>query len=135
MTAKSTDEQIGLFPAETPYVPEWLQRSKTEFDPALAEKWKREKMAAAASSPAHQELLNLLRPALVRLALSRDCRTVTADDAQAWLVEHGYDSAALGNAAGSLFKSSAWKLVGYRMSDRISRHRNRVGVWQLKSGQ
>jgi hypothetical protein len=134
MTLKHSDGQIGLFPAETPYVPA-LQRSKTDFDPALAEKWKREKMAAAAASPAHQELLNLLRPALRAIALARSPdRCVTADDAQKWLVDRGYEAGALGNAAGSLFKGGEWKLIGYRMSDRVSRHRNRVGIWQLKSG-
>jgi hypothetical protein len=133
MTAKiGNGQQIDLFTPEAPYVPEWLKRSRAEFDPVLAEKWKREKMAAAASSPAHQELLNLLRPALVQLALCRDSRTVTADDAQAWLGEHGYGPGALGNAAGSIFRGGEWKLVGYRMSARVSRHRNRVGVWQLQ---
>jgi hypothetical protein len=132
--AEKHGDQFALFPAEAPYVPA-LRRSQTEFIPALAEKWKREKMAAAAASPAHQGLLNLLRPALRAVALTRADRCVTADDAQAWLIEHNYSPASLGNAAGSLFKGGEWKLVGYRMSDRVSRHRNRVGVWQLKSGQ
>jgi hypothetical protein len=127
--AKS-DGQIGLFTAETPYTPPWKRAN--EFDPALAERYKREAMAAAASSPAHQQLLDLLRPVLVKIALSRSDRCVTADDAQAWLAEHGYSPGALGNAAGSLFRSSDWELVGYRKSARVSRHSNRVGVWRLK---
>jgi hypothetical protein len=129
---KSGTQQIDLFTPEASYAPEWLQRSKTAFDPALAEKWKREKMAAAASSPAHHELLTLLRPALRAIALSRDCRTVTADDAQAWLITNGYEPSELGNAAGSIFRGGEWKLVGYRKSARVSRHSNRVGIWQLK---
>jgi hypothetical protein len=133
MTMKNIDGQIDLF-TEAPYVPEWLRRSKTEFDPVLAEKWKREKMAAAASSPAHQELLSLLRPALRAIAAGRSDRCVTADDAQAWLGEHGYEPGALGNAAGSIFRGGEWKLVGYRMSARVSRHRNRVGIWRLTDG-
>jgi hypothetical protein len=130
---KSGTQQIDLFTPEAPFVPEWL-RPKREFDPALAERFKREAMAAAASSPAHQELLRLLRPALVRIALSRSDRSVTADHAQQWLVEHGYSPAALGNAAGSLFRGGQWELVGYRMSARVSRHCNRVGIWRLKEG-
>jgi hypothetical protein len=132
MTAKLSDEnQIDLF-TETPYVAAW-QRSAV-FDAKLAERFKREAMAAAAASPAHQELLRLLRPALVRLALCRDSRTVTADDAQAWLADHGYAPGALGNAAGSLFKGGEFELVGYRKSVRVSRHCNRVGVWRLRTG-
>src|ERR1700730_16783210 len=106
MTAKiSNDGQQNLFTTEA-YVPEWLKRSRAEFDPVLAEKWKREKMAAAASSPAHQELLNLLRPALRAIALTRSDRCATADDAQKWLADRGYEAGVLGNAAGSLFKGS-----------------------------
>jgi hypothetical protein len=132
MTTKNSDGQIPLDLATTDCVPEWL-RPKSEFDPALAERFKREAMACAASSPAHQELLRLLRPALVSIALSRSPdRSVTADDAQVWLGEHGYPPAALGNAAGSLFRGGQWELVGYRQSERVSRHRNRVGVWRLK---
>jgi hypothetical protein len=130
MTTKNSDGQIDLF-TEPHYVPEWLRRSQTEFDPVLAERFKREAMSAAASSPAHQELLNLLRPALIGIALSRSERTATADDASRWLAEHGYEPGALGNAAGSLFRGGNWKLVGYLPSERTSRHRNRVGVWQL----
>src|SRR5260370_34039583 len=132
MTAKLSDDgtQIDLlFTPEAPYTPEWI-RSKSEFDPALAERFKREAMAAAASSPAHQELLRMLRPALIVIALSRSERIATADDASRWLAEHGYEPGALGNAAGSLFRGDNWKLVGYRPSERTSRHRNRVGVWQ-----
>ena len=40
----------------------------------------------------------------------------------------------LANAAGSVFKGGEWTLVGYRMSDRVSRHRNRVGIWRLTNG-
>jgi hypothetical protein len=133
--AKSGTQQIDLFTPEAPFVPEWLKgRSTVAFDKKLADRFKKEAMAAAASSPAHQELLNLLRPALRAIALGRSDRCVTADDAQAWLLEHGYEPGALGNAAGSLFKGCEWKLSGYKMSDRVSRHRNRVGVWRLTDG-
>lgn len=132
---KNGTQQIDLFTPEAPYVPEWLKgRSAIAFDAKLAARYKREAMAAAASSPAHQELLNLLRPALRAIALGRSDRCVTADDAQAWLLEHGYEPGALGNAAGSIFKGGEWTLEGYTMSARISRHRNRVGIWRLTNG-
>jgi hypothetical protein len=126
--------QADLFTPEAPFVAEWLRRSRAEFDPVLAAKFKQEAMAAAAASPAHHELLTLLRPALRAIALGRSDRCVTADDAQAWLGEHGYEPGALGNAAGSIFRGGGWKLVGYSMSARVSRHRNRVGIWRLKEG-
>jgi hypothetical protein len=51
-----------------------------------------------------------------------------AADAQFWLLEHGCEPGTSGNAAGSIVKGCEWKLVGYRMSARVSRHRNRVGI-------
>ncbi len=124
-------EQIGLFTGAS-YAPEWLKGAKADFDPALAERYKREAMASASSSIAHQELLDLLRSALITIARSRPDRTATADDAQACLLGHGHSPSALGNAAGSLFRSAEWVLVGYRPSERVSRHGNRIGIWQLK---
>jgi hypothetical protein len=132
--AKNDGTQIDLFTPETPYVAEWM-KTRTAFDPALAQKWKFEKMALAAASPARQELLSLVRAALRQIAFSREDRCVTSDDGAAWLLAHGYSPSDLGNAAGSIFKGGSWKLIGYRMSDRVSRHRNKVGIWQLKSGQ
>jgi hypothetical protein len=130
-----SNAQISLFVPEPPYVAERHNRPNTDFDSALAERYKLEAIAAAASSLAHQELLDILRPVLVTIARSRESRCVTADDAQAYLVERGLSPGALGNAAGSLFRGDEWKLVGYRPSDRVSRHRNRVGVWRLKDGK
>jgi hypothetical protein len=123
---KNGDNQFGLF-SDT-YTPAW-KKSAPEFDPQLAEKWKREALEGAARK--HQVLLDVLRPELIKIALSRDDRCVTADDAQAWLIDHGYPGA-LGNAAGSLFRSSDWELVGYRPSERTSRNRSIVGVWKLR---
>jgi hypothetical protein len=135
MTAKISDgTQIDLlFTPEAPYVPEWLKRSRAEFDPVLAEKWKREKMGAAARSPAHQKLLDLLRPALRELALSRADRCVTADDAQRWLLANGYKPSDLANGAGSIFKDKEFELVGYRPSERASRHKAVIGLWRLRA--
>ena len=127
MATKS--EQIGLFTTETTYVPAW-KKSRPEFDATLAEHFRSQGMTKSAS--AHQALLAQVRVALVKIACSRESRCVTADDAQLWLVEHGYSPGALGNAAGSLFRGSEWSLVSYRPSERTSRHRNRVGVWRLR---
>ncbi len=129
--AKS-DGQIGL-QFEAPFVPEWLKRSRADFDPALAEGFKTQGMRAAAT--AHQELLAKAKLALIRIARERsESRCVTADDGAAWLIANGYSPSELGNASGSLFKGGEWELVGYRQSERASRHKNRVGVWRLKEG-
>jgi hypothetical protein len=128
---KNGDEQIPL-DLETPdFIPEWL-RSKSEFSPALAERFKKQGMRAAAS--AHQELLAQVKLALIRIARGRDDRCVTADDGAAWLVANGYSASELRNASGSLFKGGAFELVGFRQSERVSRHKNRVGIWRLKEG-
>src|ERR1700692_754732 len=135
MTTKNSDgQQIDLFTASDTYVAPWLKGRSTAFDSELAERFKQEAIAASASSPAHRELLRVLRPALIVIALSRSDRTATADDASRWLAEHGYEPGALGNAAGSLFRGGNWKLVGYSKSDRVSRHRNRVGIWRWTNG-
>jgi hypothetical protein len=126
---KSGTQQIDLFTPEAPFVPEWL-RSKTAFDPVLAEKWKCKGMRAAAT--AHQELLAEVKLALIRIARGRSDRCVTADDGAAWLIANGHLPSELGNAAGSIFKGKEFELVGYRQSERASRHKNRVGVWRLK---
>ena len=129
MTTK--DEQIPLlFPGEAPYVAPWLRKTAQGFDAGRAEKARAAGMRAAASS--HQLLLAVLRRELIRIAEGRVTRSVTADDAQAWLLERGYPTTALGNAAGSLFRGGTWVCVGYKPSERVSRHRNRIAVWQLK---
>lgn len=125
--ATKSDGQIGLF-NEPSYVPAWKKSST--FDPALATRFKNQGMSASANL--HQELLAQVKVALVKIARGRDSRCVTADDAAAWLIGHGHSAASLGNAAGSLFKGDEWELVGYRPSERTSRHRNRVGVWRLR---
>jgi hypothetical protein len=131
--AKSGDTQIDLFTTETPYVAEWVKARSTAFDPKLAAKWKREGMQRAAGS--HPELLAQVKLALIQIARGRESRCVTADDAQAWLIAHGYSPASLGNAAGSLFRGDDFVLVSYRPSERASRHGNRGGVWRLKDGK
>src|SRR5208282_1269690 len=57
-------------------------------------------MDAAAAS--RKIVLGVVRDACVAAALARPDRTATADDAQKWLIDQGYSSDYLGNAAGSL---------------------------------
>jgi hypothetical protein len=130
MTAKNDPRNLSPFAADPPYVAPWFRDKSGAFDAERSEKEKRAGMSASAS--ARQLLLDVLRRQLVRIAVSRTSRSVSADDAQEWLAENGYDPAALGNAAGSLFRSEDWVLVGYVPSERVSRHRNRVGVWQYQ---
>ena len=131
MTVKNIDGQIDLFPAEAPYVAPWM-KARTAFDPALAEKFKREAMRAAAASPARQELLRAVRSALRQIAISREDRCVTSDDGAAWLLAHGHSPSDLGNGAGSVFRGNEWELVGYKKSIRVSRHSGAHGIWRLK---
>jgi ABC-type ATPase with predicted acetyltransferase domain len=125
--AKSYGTQIDLeFTPETPYVAEWM---KNEFSPARGARFKEQGMRTAATS--HQGLLAQVNLALIKIALERSDRCVSADDAARWLIEHNYSPASLGNAMGSLFRGAEWVLKGYRPSERASRHRNRIGIWQL----
>jgi hypothetical protein len=132
MTTKSSDGQIDLFANET-YVAPWLKgRSTVAFDPVLAERFRDQGICAAAN--AHEELLAQVKTALITIAGGRESRCATADDAARWLVANGYKPSELANASGSLFKGGQWELVGYSPSQRTSRHKNRVGIWKLKSG-
>jgi len=89
-------------------------------------------MGAAAVSRKH--LLRLTRHACVEAALARADRTATADDAQKWLIDHGYSSDYLGNAAGSLFTDKeTWEFTGqWFPSQRVSNHGHNNRVWRLK---
>lgn len=60
----------------------------TTFDAALSAEAKADGIAAATSH--RKQLLAKVQAALVQIALSRESRTATADDGQAWLIEQGY---------------------------------------------
>lgn len=89
-------------------------------------------MDIAAVSRRH--VLRLTRHACVEAALARADRTATADDAQKWLIDQGYSSDYLGNAAGSLFTDkNTWEFTGQWLpSQRVSNHGHKNRVWRLK---
>jgi len=102
------------------------------FDGEEGECRRSDGMGAAAVSRKH--LLRLTRHACVEAALARSDRTATADDAQKWLIDHGYSSDYLGNAAGSLFTDKdTWEFTGkWFASQRVSNHGHKNRVWRLK---
>jgi hypothetical protein len=100
------------------------------FDAAASSAAKEEGMNLAANS--RKEILRKTRAALVGIALNRDDRCVTADDAQRWLEDNGYGVGALGNAAGSLFRGDDWEFTGrWIKSARVISHANDLRVWRL----
>jgi hypothetical protein len=85
----------------------------------------------AASSK--NQLLERVRRHLRNLARDRDNRCVTADDATKFLVGIGEPDRALGNAAGSLFRSAEWEFTGcWTPSVRVSNHARVLRVWRLR---
>jgi hypothetical protein len=102
------------------------------FDGEKSERCRSEGMDIAAVSRKH--VLRLARHACVEAALARADRTATADDAQMWLIDKGYSSDYLGNAAGSLFmEKDTWEFTGRRLpSQRVSNHGHQNRVWRLK---
>jgi hypothetical protein len=102
------------------------------FDGEEGEQRRREGMDIAAVS--RKNVLRLARQACVEAALARADRTATADDAQMWLIDQGYSSNCLGNAAGSLFTDKdTWEVTGRRVrSQRVSNHGHQNRVWRLK---
>jgi len=95
------------------------------------EQLKEHGMQLAASN--NQELLDKVRVGVEQIALSRDDRTATADDAANWLVANHYSPHALKNAAGSLFKEKKWEFTGrWIKSQRPWAHCNDIRIWRLK---
>src|ERR1700739_3628639 len=102
------------------------------FDGEEGEHRRSEGMDIAAVSRKH--VLHLARHACVVAATAREARTATADDAQKWLIDQGYSSDYLGNAAGSLFTDkNTWEFTGrWVRSQRVSNHGHQNRVWRLK---
>ena len=102
------------------------------FDGEEGERRRSDGMGTAAVSRKH--VLRLARQACVEAALARANRTATADDAQKWLIDQGYSSDYLGNAAGSLFTDKdTWEFTGHWLpSQRVSNHGHQNRVWRLK---
>ena len=102
------------------------------FDSKEGEQRRSEGMDIAAVSRKH--VLRLARQACVDAALARESRTAAADDAQKWLIDQGYSSDFLGNAAGSLFTDKdTWEFTGdWLPSQRVSNHGHKNRVWRLK---
>jgi hypothetical protein len=102
------------------------------FDGEEGERRRSDGMDAAAVSRKH--VLRLARHACVVAASMRVDRTATADDAQKWLIDQGYSSDYLGNAAGSLFTDkNTWEFTGqWLTSQRVSNHGHKNRVWRLK---
>ena len=102
------------------------------FNVEEGERRRSDGMDVAAGSRRH--VLRLTRHACVEAALARADRTATADDAQKWLLDQGYSSDYLGNAAGSLFTDKdTWEFTGqWFASQRVSNHGHKNRVWRLK---
>jgi hypothetical protein len=107
-----------------------LNFDSTTFSAPLSQKAKKHGMDLASES--RKFLLEAVRIAVMNIAQNRPSRTVCADDAQAWLVENGYKSTDLGNAAGSLFTGGRWEFVRYVHSTRVIGHGNLIREWRLK---
>jgi hypothetical protein len=67
--------------------------------------------------------LEWARAHLVKLAMSRPSREVSADDAAGFK---------LGNAAGSLFKCPEWLFVRFKLSETESRRCGVQRIWRLR---
>lgn len=101
------------------------------FDRRAAKEKKSQGMLFAAES--RQDILKLAREGAQKAALSREDRTATSEDAQAYLISLGYSPEQLGNAAGSIFKDGEWAFTGgWKNSTRVSTHSRAVRVWRLK---
>lgn len=104
------------------------------FDAMDKEAGKRKKKEGMDTAASHKSaLLQEVRAAMHKLALSRPERTADADDASDWLIANGRGESALGPASGSLFKDANWVFTGIWVNSRkISNHSRMIRVWRLK---
>jgi len=104
------------------------QRS-LEFDRVRAEK--RRGLGIARAKKAHSDVLLEARRLARQEALRRATREVTIDSVMYLLIQRGYESEDLGNAAGSVFKTSEWEFTGrWVKSTRTSNHSRSIRVWR-----
>lgn len=75
------------------------------------------------------------RPLDAARQIAREIATengITADDVVKEMVRRGYNEHALGNSAGSLFRTGEWRPGGLRKSERVHAHANLLRVWFLR---
>lgn len=98
------------------------------FGAREAEQAKNDGIAQAAA--ARSRILARARSVARELSLARG--ETNADAVKAELELQGEDSTGLGNAAGAIFRGKNWKFVRYIKSVQVSRHANKIGVWQYR---
>ena len=88
----------------------------------------------AQTAQCHNVLVEQVRKCMRAVAKMRPNRCVTADDAHRIAASlTGGNQNALGNAAGSIFKTDEWEFTGvWSPSQRPSNHARPVRVWRLK---
>jgi len=129
-----------MIQVKTGYVPVATENMRL-FDENKGARLKNDGMDAAAEYRA--EVLEFCRGMARKAALRR--RGLVIDDQFQWHSEatiddvykaleasERYSVADLGNAAGSVFKTSEWVAVGWQTSTRASNHGRAVRVWRLK---
>lgn len=78
-------------------------------------------------------LVNQVRTHLENIAGARPNHLATADDVESFLISIGMTSKDLGNAAGTIFRHTAWEFTGtWTPSERRSNHGRYIRVWRLK---
>jgi hypothetical protein len=100
MERNGDEQQIDLFQVNSPLSQGIAPPRSSDFDPLLAAEWRSEAIRRAEGE--HRRVLDLLRPVLVAIAISRRDGCVTADNAQQWLSKQNQPP--LGHAAGALFQ-------------------------------
>ena len=102
------------------------QSSFKFFDASEGEKLKEAGMSLAASNK--NDILTKARLIAVEIA-KRNGGHCSADDVRFELTKRGFNS--LGPAAGSLFKSVAWKFTGERIKSKFTgNHAREIKVWR-----
>jgi hypothetical protein len=109
--------------------PSWRRNEQPSlFDQVESQRRKTEGMVAAAE--VQPSLLELCRIVAVEIAMSRQSRTLTADDVGR-VMKSRYSVGGLGPIGGSIFRGDNWQFTGDRIkSARISAHARELKVWK-----
>ena len=85
------------------------------------------------SAARRQGLLRLAREIAKMLARRNPQRLTDADQVQRempiWFPD--FEPQQLGNAAGSIFRGTEWRWVGWKKSERVSNHARMIRIWKL----
>jgi hypothetical protein len=113
---------------------DWASRYRAPLFDVVESARRRDAGIARATAKKERSAL-VLQARAIAIRFAAEHGTVTADDVAAAMSTMGLNYAALGPAAGAVFRDPAFEDTDQtRKCVRVSSHRRKVTVWRLKQG-